>query len=207
MHLGLVMSIASFVSHVADHAGVSRDRAEGVTRAVLRGLGGYLAPAYRQLVADELAAPLGAALFDNRGVTVPIEEWVIDPGITAGQAHELIASVCRVLAEELSTRTRLALRAAAPSGIASLLATPSPELTGAPPDRRRYETLAGGRPGSRHPISDVPATRSQTGSVSAANPHAATKLSSTPGMTQERSRETFASGRPGSELPLAGPRR
>ncbi|HEX2685159.1 MAG TPA: DUF2267 domain-containing protein [Kofleriaceae bacterium] len=201
------MRTASIVSHVAGHAGVSHDRAERATRAVLSGLGAYLTPAYRQLVADELPAPLGAALLDNTGVAVPIEERVLGPGVTAGRAYELVASVCRVLAEELSTRALLALRAAVPIGIASLLATPSPELAGTPPDRRRYETLAGGRPGSRHPISDAPPTRWQTGSVSATNPHAETKLSSTPGTTQERRRETFASGRPGSTRSLAGRRR
>jgi uncharacterized protein (DUF2267 family) len=201
------MSTASFVSHVAGHAGVSSDRAEGVTRVVLNGLGAYLTPAYRQLVADELPAPLGEALLDSAGVAVPIEERVLGPGVTAGRTHELVASVCRVLAEELSTRALVALRAAVPIGIASLLATPSPELADAPPDRRRYETLADGRPGSRHPISDAPPTRWQTGSVSAANPHAATKLSSTPGTTQERRRETLASGRPGSAHSLAGRRR
>ena len=201
------MNAASFVSHVAGHAGVPSDLAERTTRAVLSGLGAYLTPAHRQFVADELPAPLAAALLDIGGVAVPIEERLIGPGITAGRARELVASVCRVLAEELSDAALHALRGAVPIGIASLLATPSPELTGAPPDPRSYDSLAGGRPGSRHPISDVPPPGGQTGSVSAANPHAATKLSSSPGTTQERHGETVASGKPGSDRSLAGPRR
>lgn len=199
------MSTGGSVSQVAGYAGVSRDRAERVTRAVLGGFDAYLTPACRRLVADELPAPIGAALLDHACVAVLIVERMLGSGVAAGRAHELVAWVCRVLAEELSTRALLALRAAVPIRVALLLAAPSPELAGVPPDRRHYETLADGRPGSRHPISDAPPARWQSSSVGAANPHAATKLSSTPGTMQERRRETFALGRFGSPCSLAGP--
>jgi uncharacterized protein (DUF2267 family) len=201
------MSTDNFVSHVAGHAGVSLDRAERATRVVLAGLGAYLTPASRQLVADELPAPLDAALLEDQGVALPIEEQLIEPGITVGRAHELVASVCRVLAEELSTRALLVLCTAVPTAISSLLATPAPEIAARPSEPRRNETLATGRPGSRHPISETRPAARQTGSVADSNPHAGTKLSSTPGTTQERRHETFAEGRPGHDRSLAGSRR
>jgi hypothetical protein len=52
-----------------------------------------------------------------------------------------------------------------------------------------HHTLADGRPGSRHPLSEARPERAQTDSVVRAdNPHGDTKLSSATGLTQERER-------------------
>lgn len=207
MHWNDTMSADTFITHVADHAGVSIERAERVTRVVLSGLGSYLTSAIRQFVADELPAPLGLVLREISGVAVPLEERVLEAGITAGRARELVASVCRVLAEELSTDALIALRAGVPPSLAELLATPAHGLVTRPPDPRRNATLATGRPGSCHPISESHPIGHHAGSVAEVNPHGGAKLSSSPGMTQERRHETFAEGQPGYDRSLAGLRR
>lgn len=201
------MNADTFIAHVAGHAGVSIEHAEHATRIVLSGLGSYLSPAIRQFVAEELPLPLGEALQEVSGVAIPLEERVLDAARTAGRARELVASVCRVLAEELSTEALTAVRGAAPPSLAGLLATPSADLATRPPEPRRNPTLATGRPGSRHPISESRPIADQAGSVAEANPHGAAKLSSSPGTTQERRHETVAEGHPGVDRSLSGSRR
>lgn len=72
---------------------------------------------------------------------------------------------------------------------------------------RQDSTLAGGRPGGSHPLSEAApgstkplssarADRVQSGSVADPNPHGETKLSSSKGTTQEREAETLAEGQP-----------
>jgi hypothetical protein len=75
-----------------------------------------------------------------------------------------------------------------------------------PGANRRRDTLAEGRPGSHHPVSSAHRPGAQSESLAADNPHAATKLSSTTGTTQERHRATLAEGRPGTPYPIAGSR-
>lgn len=207
MHRDGLMSADTFIAHVAGHSGVSFERAEHVTRVVLAGLGSYLSSATRQFVADELPARLGGMLHEVAGVAIPLEERVLDTADTAGRARELVASVCRVLAEELSNDALRALRARLPPSLAELLATPGQDLATRPPEPRRNATLATGRPGARHPISESHPIDHQTGSVAEANPHGGAKLSSSPGTTQERRHETFAEGQPGHDHSLAGVRR
>jgi hypothetical protein len=70
--------------------------------------------------------------------------------------------------------------------------------------RARQGTLATGRPGSSHPISEASADRTQRESIAASeNPHADTKLSSTPGVSSVRSGRSLASGKPGFEHTIA----
>ncbi|HEX8114368.1 MAG TPA: DUF2267 domain-containing protein [Kofleriaceae bacterium] len=194
-------------SHVAAHAGVPTGLAEQATRAVLAGMGGTLTPAGRELVADELPAGLGAAILAGGSPAMPIEDPLLGLGVTPGQARELIASVCRVLVEELSSEAVDALRVGVPTALAALLVEP---VTDEPPPRPalgpRHDTLADGHPGSHHPLSDAPGRGAQRGSIADDNPHAATKLSSTAGSSQERRRETLAEGRPGARYPLASGR-
>lgn len=57
-------------------------------------------------------------------------------------------------------------------------------------------TLADGKPGSRHPLSEANPSHGQSHSVAeSANPHADTKLSSSKGTTQEREKEDLAEGK------------
>ena len=202
----MIVTTEDFTSHVVAHAGVATGFAARVTRVVLAGIGGYLSPGGRQLVAGELPPALGAVVLAGSDLARPLEEHVLalDPdlpnlGPNLGHARELIASVCRVLVEELSTDALGAIRAAVPSTLAALL---EPSTTSeAPPQAasgRPRDTLAEGHPRSHHPVSSAHGAGVQSESIAAGNPHAATKLSSTTGSTQERHHETIAEGRPGS---------
>lgn len=194
-------------SHVAAHAGVPIALAERATRTVLEGMGGTLTPAGREIVADELPAGLGAAILAGGSLATPVEDHVVALGVGLGQARELIASVCRVLVEELSSEAVDALRVGVPTALAALLVEP---VTDEPPLRPaldpRHDTLADGRPGSQHPLSAAPGRGAQPGSIADDNPHAVTKLSSTAGSNQERHRETLSEGRPGARYPLSSGR-
>jgi uncharacterized protein (DUF2267 family) len=202
----MIATTDDLCSHVAAHAGVPIALAERATRAVLAGIGGTLTPAGRELVADELPAGLGAEILAGGSLATPIEDHVIALGVTLGQARELIASVCRVLIEELSGEAVDALRVGVPTALAALLVEP---VADEPPPRQaldqRHETLADGHPGSRHPLSDGSGRSTQRGSIADDNPHAATKLSSAAGSSQER-RQTLSDGRPGARYPLSSGR-
>lgn len=210
------MTTDDFTSHVVAHSGVATGFAARVTRVVLAGIGGYLSRGARQLVADELPPALGAIVLAGSDLAKPIEEQVLalgpdsgpDSGPNLGHARELTASVCRVLVEELSTDALGAIRAAVPSTLAALLEDASTSV--APPHIAPgypRDTLADGHPGSHHPVSSAHGAEGQSESIAAGNPHAATKLSSTTGSTQERQRDTIAEGRPGSPTPIAESRR
>jgi uncharacterized protein (DUF2267 family) len=157
----MFLRIDQLASHVAAHAGVSTPLADYALRAVLAGIGGYLSPAFRQLVADELppalATALGSALADKR----PIEERVQLSGLSPMQRHELVASACKVLAEELSTEALRALRSSLPASIASMFVPSAPDV---------HHDSARGR---------------QSSSVAEPNPHGDFKLSSSRGGISE----------------------
>jgi uncharacterized protein (DUF2267 family) len=199
----MITTTHSFVTHVAAHSGLPPDAADRVARMVISGIGTYLPAAHAQLAADELPPELGAALIAGDGLAVPIEERIVALGQTVGRARELIASVCRVLAEQLSIEAIAAIRRALPPDLAALVVSPAlehHEISAEP----AATTLATGRPGSRHPISDSARSARQPESITSDNPHADTKLSSSSGTTQERHHETLADGRPGSSRPLSG---
>jgi uncharacterized protein (DUF2267 family) len=157
----MFLRIDQLASHVAAHAGVSTPLADYALRAVLAGIGGYLSPPFRQLVADELppalAAALNSALTDKR----PIEQRVQLNGLSPVQRYELIASVCKVLAEELSDDALRALRSSLPAGTAKLFVPASAEV---------------------HHDSSL---HRQSSSVAEPNPHGDFKLSSTRGRISE----------------------
>lgn len=204
----MIATIDDFTCHVAAHAGVPAPFAERVTRTVLAGIGGYLGPTDRRLVADELPGAFGAAVLAGSDRALPVEEHLLALGVPLGHAGELIASVYRVLVEELSTEALDAIRAAVPVALAAQLAASAPsEPPPPPPSEHPRDTLAGGRPGSHHPISDAHGPGAQSESIAADNPHAATKLSSATGVTQERRHETLAEGHPGPPSPISRSRR
>jgi uncharacterized protein (DUF2267 family) len=153
-HVSVMDTTTAFVEHVAAHAGLPLDSAERAVRAVLGGIGAYLTDAHRQFVADELPPALGSSLLAEHDVARPIEERLLGPGMTAGRAREIIASTCRVLVEELSSDAVHALREDLPITMSSLLAAPSPAIDRVPVQPQRHATLASGKPGSAHPISE-----------------------------------------------------
>lgn len=187
-----IMTTEDLIGHVAAHGGVSVATAEHATFAVLAGIGGYLSEGQRELVAGELPPELATALRETATLARPLLEHVLVPGMSVGHGRELIASVCRVFVEELSTEAVELLRVHVPA-IAMYLAEPAPDARYV---RARPGSLAGGRPGSSHPISTSTRSAAHTDSVAASNPHGTTKLSSSPGSTQERDHDTIAEGAP-----------
>ena len=178
----MLLRIDQLASHVAAHAGVSPPLAGYALRAVVSGIGGHLTPAFRQLVAEELPDPLATLVRSAVDDRTPIEDRVHVNGMTAGQTRELIASVCRVLAEELSNEALQAMTTSLPASVAKLFVPPAPEVHHEPAPLHR-----------------------QANWVGEPNPHAETKLSSARGTTQEREHETLAEGRPGAKRKISDP--
>ncbi len=126
-------------------------------------------------------------------------------GIERGFALEQTQIVCRALAEALPEAALTHLRKSLGPSIGSLLDVPEPMATLPRHASTTDSTLASGRDGSRHPLSESRFDRAQSGSVARSdNPHADTKLSSAHGTTEEQLHETLATGRPGAAHPIAG---
>lgn len=158
-----VVTTEEFVAHVAARAGIAVSRAEAVARVVIAGLATYLSPGQRQLFADELPTALGAAALAPSDLALPLEQRVVAIGVTSGHARELIASVCRVLVESLSTEILEAVRESAPESVAEWLGSPGFESR--PTTRmHRRRTLSEGRPGGERPLSEASPDRSAEGS-------------------------------------------
>jgi uncharacterized protein (DUF2267 family) len=165
--------------------------------------------------ADDLASALPPAL--GRAAHRPRRHRLVDVDelferirekeeVRLGLAVELAKAACEVLAEQLDPELRARLQLHLPAGLARLLV---PRRFQAP-DRRpqtktgQGHTLASGRPGSTHPVSEAAAPGAQTDSVVVAgNPHGDRKLSSG---GAEGPGQTLATGRPGSVETLADAR-
>lgn len=117
---------------------------------------------------------------------------------------ERVEVVCRALGEVLPTDARVRWLRDLPPAIAALFfADPAPDAMSTEVSHRVVtassppvgSTLASGRPGSQHPLSEAAAGQAHRHSVARSDdPHADTRLSSTRGLTQERVHETLADG-------------
>ncbi|MCY1075933.1 DUF2267 domain-containing protein [Archangium lansingense] len=205
-----MMTHDELLSHVAEHAGLpGRQEAERTVRAVLEVLGERLSWPVVQALAEDLPDSLAAGV---RGVAphqdfnlAELHARVADRmGLPLGVAVEHTGLVCQFLTEALSPGTLHRVREALPEPMSALF-TPREPVEGFEYVRLKpgHHTLAEGRPGSQHPVSEVRPERAQSHSVVRAdNPHGDTKLSSAAGLTQEREEETLASGHPGSDRPV-----
>lgn len=124
----MLLRIDQLASHVSAHAGVSTPLADYALRGVVAGIGSYLPAQSRQLIADELPQPLKIALESAVGSRRPIEERVQVTGLTPSQTRELVASVCKVLAEELSREANQLLINVLPPGVAALFVPSAPAI-------------------------------------------------------------------------------
>jgi uncharacterized protein (DUF2267 family) len=200
---------------VEERAGFARrEETERALGAVLDVLAERLGPADAEALARELPSRLGGPLagggfeadFDLEELTGRI---AAREGVSRSFALEHAQAVCQAIAEAVSLHALERLHRTLPEPIADLF-TP-PVRTAEPPPRHAsatHTTLSEGRPGSRHPlsearpgsshpVSEARADRAQSESVARAdNPHGDTKLSSSPGLTQEREHESLATGRP-----------
>lgn len=200
------------LQEVAARAGLSsREATESAVAATLETLGERLLPLDASFVASELTEPLARMV---RSRSSPGEFDLPDfyarvarrEGVAPGFGREHATVVCQALAELLPEETSFHLRQRLPGGFAELL-QPRPELARPAhlhPIETRPSTLSSGRPGSQRPLSEASSDRAQVDSVArSGNPHAATKLSSTTGMSTERDHRTLAEGHAGSDRPLS----
>ncbi|HVJ94701.1 MAG TPA: DUF2267 domain-containing protein [Labilithrix sp.] len=115
-------------------------------------------------------------------------------------AREGVDIVMRSLGDMLDDTLRVRLARALPHPVGERLFRSSfgePPPHPAPIRAASHATLASGKPGSRHPLSEAAPKAAQTHSVALSEePHRDTKLSSSEGLTQERLDDSLAKGRP-----------
>lgn len=132
--------------------------AERVLDDVLRALAARLTDDERAAVATELPAPLRPALLGDDAVAVEACEndaaffaaVARRSGLPPGRAAEHATGACRAVGQRLSRETVARLQRALPA-LATLFEQPAPSE---PPAEypRNPDSLAEGRPGSRHPL-------------------------------------------------------
>lgn len=202
------MTHAEFLAQVSERTGLpGPEEADRAARAVLGAVGERLSRQDLRVLAEDLPSRLTDMLRSGTpGQDFGLEELHARVAerehVREGFAVEHTGTVCQVLAEALSSAALYRLRENLPAPLAALFSPRGPlerfERVHLEPDRR---TLADGRPGSRHPVSESRPERAHAHSVArSANPHGDTKLSSAAGLTQEREHTTLAEAHPGERL-------
>jgi uncharacterized protein (DUF2267 family) len=211
-----MMSYEHLVGEVQLRAGFETpEEAERVIAVAARVLGERLLP-------DEVG-PLAASLPDQVAARLRVASYSHDfdvdelydrvgrgEGAGRGFGREHTQAVCQVLGEALPEAVRTRLQRHLGPAFAALfeprpvhLAPPRPVHGARAPEAGEGHTLATGRLGSHHPLSEGDGDRAQAESVArSTDPHGDTKLSSSRGLTQERLRETLATGKPGPSAPV-----
>ena len=208
------MQESELIDDVMRRGGLAqRSDAERAVRATLTTLGERLTREEAQAVATALPSSWAGWLLDagydgDFDAAELYERVRRREGTSAGFAREHAQVVVRALGDRLADETRRRLEQALPGEVAELL---RPAEVGAPPPHAearhapRLNTLATGRPGSAHPLSEARPPEGQSHSVVREdNPHGESKLSSARGLTQERLGDSLATGRPpGPARPLS----
>jgi uncharacterized protein (DUF2267 family) len=212
MNTNVALDESLFTRLVRDRGLGDERRAHRAIMATLEALGARVPAPEREALARalplKLARAVSAERFRGTGSAADLYAAVVrSERVHGGFAHEhvqiVLVALGELLPEELVTRLE---RAVAPS-IAELLAG-APRAASEPAPHRtsssaRHHTLATGKPGSRHPVSESPPPPPQSESVAAQNPHADTKLSSAHGETQERERESLSTSHPRTARTIA----
>ena len=215
------MQYQDFVSDVEVRGGFEdAGEAERAIAVVARVLGERLLPEERAPLAAVLPEPVARRLLDARyerdfDLTELYDRVARGTAIRHGFGVEHAQAVCQGIGNLLSEDARLRLQRTLPVEFHPLFVprrlTPGP---GRPIHTRpdvepgAGTTLASGRPGSRHAVSEAQANLGHTESVARSDdPHGETKLSGARGTTQERLGETLAEGKPGPRDPVSDTKR
>ncbi len=206
------MEYEHLLNRVREHTGLSeRAVVETAVMAVTEALGALIDHAHREDIAAhlprELAQPLRKREPDEDASGATFLRMVSGiEHLPPRFAVEHATAVLEAIGGELHPDVRRRVASKLPPEMRDwleprVMRMPKPPVAPAEPrEGAEGHRLSDGRPGSRHPISDVAPRGAHEHSVAASDdPHADTRLSSTHGMTQEREREDLAEGHPGPE--------
>lgn len=201
------MLYSEFICQITDGLHGLKD-AEHALASTLETLG-FLLPerlvrALSAALPSECSDPLALGLSASRLQLRTHGSAGVQPDALPRPAMERIQMVCAALAPVLPPELVADLIRELPERFKVAFEC---EATQPMPTRVRRGTLASGRPGAAHPLSEAtPGStqplhtahpgRAHQNSVLAANPHADTKLSSARGTTQEREHHSLAEERP-----------
>lgn len=203
---------AALVDWVMEHGGLDREAAEWAICTTATALGEALPFAAATVLAESLPERFARLTRPRRGPLGEIDTFYASvaahEGTGRGPAREHAQIVCRGLGEVLPRAARDRVLFDVSPALAALFArAPSypPPPRHAEASAAGHHTLAAGRPGSRHPVSESEADRAHAHSIAReANPHGETKLSSAGGLTQERLDESLATAHPDETRTIAG---
>ncbi|MCC6527303.1 MAG: DUF2267 domain-containing protein [Polyangiaceae bacterium] len=200
-----------FMSQVARYGGFTHDlEAEFAVRVVFTVLRESLPDADAHALAHELPNGLSDVLRSNsyKGPRTLFElrdRVAVLEGVRPGFAVEHLQAVLRAIRDIVPPEALLHLRRNLPLELATEL-DESPIMPPPPRSWRSAQSgprdshvmpISSGRPWSSHPISESRLVPGQANSVVVSDdPHADTKLSSSRGLTQERTGRALASGKP-----------
>ena len=215
-----MMSYQHLVAEVERRAGLETpEEAERVLAVAARVLGERLLPDEAGPLADALPEPAARRIREVRYVhDFDVDELYdrVARGEGAGRefGREHTQAVYQILGESMPEAVRVRLQKHLGPSFAPLFEPrpehrpPRPVHASRPVDPGRGTTLATGRPGSRHPISEAQEELAHAASIArGGDPHGDTKLSSSHGLTQERLGETLAEGKPGPAHPVSDTKR
>jgi len=183
-----MMSEKAILQRIMVLGGLSEEAASTALGATLAALGERLLDEDRALLARGLPDELAASVLER----------TYQGEFDVAEFFDRIRRLGETLSEELRVRIERVL----PESYVELLdpprdAQPAPDHRGT--CLRGHRTLATGRGGSEHPLSESRPQVAQAHSVVCeANPHADTKMSSATGTTQERLEESLATAHPGT---------
>ncbi len=178
------MTYSALLQNVEHQTGLGPEQAEAAVLSGLSVLLRSLGPTVRGQLLAQLPTPLLVSLERfpiDQSLTDPVGELAQDRDVSLAVARELLQVVGGAVAETVDPSiVSTLLSALRPSLVPFIAPTPDrPSWQGRPPSGSGT-TLATGRPGSRHPLSEAgPSRPGQSGSIAMeTNPHGDRKLSS-----------------------------
>lgn len=208
------MTYETFLDSVRRRGGVdTAEQAEQISQATCRVLGEVLVDSDRAALAAELPEVLRRALCSREpnqdyDLAVFYERVSADEQVHAGRAREMAQVVGHTLARAIDAELLKRLRLRLPDEFGELFVNAHDEA-GAPQDQFDHRaqanerTLARGKPGSDHPVSESRPREGHLGSIAAQDdPYHDTDIATGHESTDEDD-NTLAGGRPGSERPLS----